>query len=654
MNRNPVSILILLFIGLLAFTPILAASNASWSTPVNLTEWQHVSYKPWLLLAQEGTQAVFWKERDMANNQEALWARVRSPGGEWSTAQNIFGWREYVNYFPELDIAPDGTVWALLTDPDPNKPPDADNLLVRAASWSGDGFWKIEILSEHESAVRHMDLSIGPEGHLAATWVACASLYPDDQGPCAVNVRLRSPGTSAWEANIERADISAGAGILYGRSLVGPGGMTVTTWAESSLTTTGLWHVMANAYDPTTKTWDSSPVDISDGGVLPNMWPFLAQPVIGSDGTVIAAWYKQDHKDLLKASLYSTTRQSSTGYWNLPTQLSNIHDASLLSLPILAVGRNGTAVAAWEQQKSSSVYEFTINATVRDPMGTWGTNPVQMSDWMDGIDLAQPQVWPDGSIMLLWEAVDGSRDWTANETIFWSARSPKGNWGDVGQGQLGGWFYTTSGVSLAAADDGSMTAVWGVDDYSQPVNQRSKALAATWIPGAGTISVDTLTSGDGSVDVNQDGLVVSDDGQTKAAAWLTRKSATSPADLQYAVFYAEIESDNTAPTAAFTVDKTAGTTSDTFQFDASGCNDNEDPSSALEVRWDWEDDGTFDTGWGTTKTENHQYSVANTYQVRLQVRDTGGLIDSTTKVVTVTSIGGSTWSNFLFLPMTIR
>lgn len=52
---------------------------------------------------------------------------------------------------------------------------------------------------------------------------------------------------------------------------------------------------------------------------------------------------------------------------------------------------------------------------------------------------------------------------------------------------------------------------------------------------------------------------------------------------------------NTAPIASFVIFPDSGNTSTIFHFDASSCNDNEDPVSSLHVRWDWENDGAWDT-----------------------------------------------------------
>ena len=90
---------------------------------------------------------------------------------------------------------------------------------------------------------------------------------------------------------------------------------------------------------------------------------------------------------------------------------------------------------------------------------------------------------------------------------------------------------------------------------------------------------------------------------------------------------------NTTPNASFTVSPTSGTVNTVFNFNASGSTDNEDLTSALQVRWDWNNDGTYDTNYSTTKTITHQYNTLGTHTVKLEVQDSGGLINTTTKTI---------------------
>ncbi len=94
---------------------------------------------------------------------------------------------------------------------------------------------------------------------------------------------------------------------------------------------------------------------------------------------------------------------------------------------------------------------------------------------------------------------------------------------------------------------------------------------------------------------------------------------------------------NTKPTADFSVIPSYGTTETNFSFDASKCSDNEDPVSALQTRWDWENDGNWDTGYSNNKQIYHRFNNEGTYSVKLEVKDSEGLTDEIIKNVVVTN-----------------
>ncbi|MEE9592871.1 MAG: ABC transporter substrate-binding protein [Thermoplasmata archaeon] len=93
----------------------------------------------------------------------------------------------------------------------------------------------------------------------------------------------------------------------------------------------------------------------------------------------------------------------------------------------------------------------------------------------------------------------------------------------------------------------------------------------------------------------------------------------------------------TAPIASFTVTPPTGVVTANFTVDASASSDLEDPVNALEVQFDWEDDGVWDTNWTGEKMAEHQYASSDTYTIRMRVRDAGTLMDSTTRQVEVAS-----------------
>ena len=75
----------------------------------------------------------------------------------------------------------------------------------------------------------------------------------------------------------------------------------------------------------------------------------------------------------------------------------------------------------------------------------------------------------------------------------------------------------------------------------------------------------------------------------------------------------------------------SGTAGDLFEFDGSGSTG----TGQLLARWDWENDGEFDTGFSPVLTASHTYTVAGEHTVRLEIRDDSLLSDAALKNVTV-------------------
>ncbi len=99
---------------------------------------------------------------------------------------------------------------------------------------------------------------------------------------------------------------------------------------------------------------------------------------------------------------------------------------------------------------------------------------------------------------------------------------------------------------------------------------------------------------------------------------------------------------NTPPQAEFTIrqeqvglpDLTSGTTKTSFVFIAAP-RDHETALSRMQVRWDFEGDGTPDTFFSRVKRAEHVYSQPGDYEVALEVLDGGGLVNRIAKRVRV-------------------
>lgn len=94
---------------------------------------------------------------------------------------------------------------------------------------------------------------------------------------------------------------------------------------------------------------------------------------------------------------------------------------------------------------------------------------------------------------------------------------------------------------------------------------------------------------------------------------------------------------NVQPFANFTVNPPSSSTGRNFAADAFLCSDIENPTSSLQVRWDYEDNGVWDTGFSTTKTRDITYSTAGTKTIRLEVKDSGNLTHQATRQVLVSA-----------------
>ena len=77
----------------------------------------------------------------------------------------------------------------------------------------------------------------------------------------------------------------------------------------------------------------------------------------------------------------------------------------------------------------------------------------------------------------------------------------------------------------------------------------------------------------------------------------------------------------------------SGTVNQTVTLSGAGSSDD---VSVVGYRWDWTNDGIWDTTWITTMTTTHIYTKAGSYTVRLQVQDFAGLNDTDTATVTIT------------------
>jgi PKD repeat protein len=94
-------------------------------------------------------------------------------------------------------------------------------------------------------------------------------------------------------------------------------------------------------------------------------------------------------------------------------------------------------------------------------------------------------------------------------------------------------------------------------------------------------------------------------------------------------------SENAMPTAVIDVDTTRGDTTTLFHFDASKSTDREDTQTTLMVAWDFGDSAPGYSPYTSTKTINHSYAAIGLYNVKLVVKDSQGLADTTVQLINI-------------------
>ena len=96
-----------------------------------------------------------------------------------------------------------------------------------------------------------------------------------------------------------------------------------------------------------------------------------------------------------------------------------------------------------------------------------------------------------------------------------------------------------------------------------------------------------------------------------------------------------VSNPNTVPIADFAISPATGDTTTVFTFDARITQDLEDSIEGLEFRWDWENTGTYDTEFSSSPIVEWTFETVGTKLIKMQVRDSGGLTDTKTKLITI-------------------
>jgi PKD repeat protein len=97
----------------------------------------------------------------------------------------------------------------------------------------------------------------------------------------------------------------------------------------------------------------------------------------------------------------------------------------------------------------------------------------------------------------------------------------------------------------------------------------------------------------------------------------------------------EKKNEDEPPVPVFEIVPATGPFTEVFTFNAHDTYDNSEPNENLLVRWDWENDGVFDTEYSLDRSFEHQYAYPDSYNVMMEVMNSKGWTSTEVKPLIV-------------------
>lgn len=324
---------------------------------------------------------------------------------------------------------------------------------------------------------------------------------------------------------------------------------------------------------------------------------FNARVAVDSQGTVSAVWVRSDARTRIQSSF----RPTLSGVWAAPVYLSA--DGQDASNPVLAVGSNGRAHAAWVRTNGVDTIVFASHRVE----GTWFTQQVST----DGLSASAPSLAVDGSGA---PHVAFVRESQLGNSILYVASAPNANSYYAILTMIPAGAGDSLAPQLAAGAEGTIALTWlQLSGGNQGVLGASTQSPISGWGAATEVSAPAITS-------NSHALAVDGSGNA-SSIWIVANGAND--SIKSRVF------DSTSPQGQIQApaDAVAGrsvelraTTSDVYSsVDEAG------------ISWTPGDGSAAKTG----SVVSHTFAQAGSYTIQLTITDSVGNVSSKQHVITV-------------------
>lgn len=319
-----------------------SADGSTWTAPVAITTAS--ASRPTLAMNKDGAAVAAWYGRESGSGPFPCTASVRT-AGVWSTP-TVMKASNTANGYPEQAVAISGTgeAYVVWQDPDDGPAREYSIWMRRYAA----GAWAPATLVESYDAggADTQSVAANATGQVIIAWRQAGATVDE------MWARRYTTG------GVATAPVLLGQGVWIAwdplsSATIDDAGVSTVAWSfevqkKFNAYSARAAHTAAFPADPTAIETDNQAAAVNNA--LEEEAKIY--PVLGSDGAgnVVIVWRKRTGT---RFDLWS--RRLSNGTWGTPSLIEDQNAASV-PYPVLCVGTNGTAVAAWYYQGDNRIW----------------------------------------------------------------------------------------------------------------------------------------------------------------------------------------------------------------------------------------------------------------------------------------------------------